>query len=46
MTEEMFTQLRAGIRSGLDVTLTLQDGQLMEYIERHVLEDNRLDNLK
>lgn len=45
MTEEMFTQLRAEIRSGLDVTLTLQDGQLMEYIERRVLEDNRLANL-
>lgn len=45
MTEEMFTQLRAEIRSGLDVTLTLQDGQLMECIERRVLEDNRLANL-
>lgn len=45
MTEEMFTQLRAEIRFGLDVTLTLQDGQLMEYIERRVLEDNRLANL-
>jgi len=45
MTEEMFTELRAEIRSGLDVTLTLQDGQLMEYIERRGLEDNRLSNL-
>ncbi|MCM3039052.1 CpaF family protein [Paenibacillus motobuensis] len=45
MTEEMFTQLRAEIRSGLDVTLTLQDGQLMEYIERRVLEDIRLASL-
>ncbi len=45
MTEEMFPQLRSEIRSGLDVTLTLQDGQLMEYIERRVLEDHRLTHL-
>lgn len=45
MTEEMFPQLRSEIRSGLDVTLTLQDGQLMEYIERRVLEDHRLTRL-
>lgn len=45
MTEEKFAQIRAEIRSGLDVTSTLQDEQLMDYIEQHVLRDNRLSNL-
>lgn len=45
MTEEKFAQIRAEIRSGLDVTSTLQDEQLMDYIEQYVLRDNRLSNL-
>ncbi|GAA0133386.1 CpaF family protein [Paenibacillus sp. YSY-4.3] len=45
MTEEFFTELRASIRSGLDMTSTLSDLQLMDYIERRVLEDSGLYEL-
>jgi pilus assembly protein CpaF len=42
MEEAEFTALRNEIRQGLDVTSVLNDDQLMDYIERRVLEDRRL----
>ncbi|WP_339158938.1 CpaF family protein [Paenibacillus sp. FSL W8-0186] len=45
MTEVFFTELRASIRSGLDMTSTLSDSQLMDYIERRVLSDSGLNEL-
>ncbi len=42
---DLFTLLRGEIRSGLDVTSTLEDEQLMSYIERRVLEEPRLAGL-
>lgn len=45
MKDELFIELRGEIRSGLDVTSTMQDDQLMEYIERRVLRDERLSEL-
>lgn len=45
MDEELFRFLRNDIRLGLDVTSTMQDKQLMEYIERRVLSEDRLSNL-
>lgn len=45
MDEELFRLLRNGIRSGLDVTSTLQDKQLMEHIERRILSEAKLSNL-
>lgn len=43
--DELFLSLRREIRSGLDVTSTMQDDQLMEHIERYVLGDERLTEL-
>lgn len=43
--DELFLTLRREIRSGLDVTSTMQDDQLMEHIERYVLGDERLTEL-
>lgn len=45
MTQDMFTLLRAEIRYGLDVTSALSDDQLLEYIERRVLEEGKLAEL-
>lgn len=45
MTEELFIELRASIRSGLDMTSTLTDAQLMDYIERRVLGESGLHGL-
>lgn len=45
MREDIFTLLRREIRSGLDVTSSMQDDQLMDYIERQVLEEQRLAGL-
>lgn len=45
MIEEFFTELRSSIRSGLDMTATLSDAQLMEYIERRVLGEKELHEL-
>ncbi|WP_410770023.1 CpaF family protein [Fontibacillus sp. BL9] len=45
MKEDIFALLRGEIRSGLDVTSSMQDDQLMDYIERRVLEEQRLANL-
>lgn len=45
MQDDMFSSLRSEIRSGLDVTSSMQDHQLMEYIERRVLEEDRLSGL-
>ncbi|AZK48318.1 CpaF family protein [Paenibacillus lentus] len=45
MTEEFFTELRSSIRSGLDMTATLTDEQLMEYIERRVLGEKEFYEL-
>lgn len=42
MEKADFTALRNEIRQGLDVTSVLNDDQLMDYIERRVLEDRRL----
>lgn len=42
MEEADFTALRNEIRQGLDVTSVLNDDQLMDYIERRVLEERRL----
>lgn len=38
-------ELRSSIRSGLDMTSTLSDAQLMDYIERRVLEAKELYEL-
>lgn len=43
--DELFLTLRQEIRSGLDVTSTMRDDQLMEHIERYVLGDERLRDL-
>lgn len=43
--EDIFALLRGEIRSGLDVTSSLRDDQLMDYIERRVLEEPRLADL-
>lgn len=43
--DELFLTLRQEIRSGLDVTSTMRDDQLMEHIERYVLRDERLRDL-
>lgn len=45
MTLDMFTLLRAEIRCGLDVTSSLSDDQLIGYIERRVLEEDKLIDL-
>lgn len=45
MTEDFFAELRSSIRSGLDMTSTLSDAQLMDYIERRVLEAKELYEL-
>lgn len=45
MKDELFIVLRGELRSGLDVTSTMQDDQLMEYIERRVLREERLSDL-
>ncbi len=45
MKEDIFALLRREIRSGLDVTSSMQDEQLMDYIERQVLEEQRLSGL-
>lgn len=45
MREDIFALLRREIRSGLDVTSSMQDDQLMDYIERQVLEEQRLAGL-
>lgn len=45
MEEELFAALRKEIRSGLDVTSVLNDEQLLDYIERQVLEDAKLGGL-
>lgn len=45
MKEDIFALLRREIRSGLDVTSSMQDDQLMDYIERRVLEEQRLAGL-
>ncbi|MBU5671794.1 CpaF family protein [Paenibacillus brevis] len=45
LEDELFLTLRREIRSGLDVTSTMQDDQLMEHIERYVLGDERLTEL-
>ena len=42
---DLFTALRGEIRSGLDVTSTLEDAQLMAYIERRILEEPRIAGL-
>ncbi|MGG6312819.1 CpaF family protein [Paenibacillus macerans] len=44
MREEGFAELRNELRQGLDVTSVLNDDQLLDYVERHVLEDARLRN--
>ncbi|WP_019638492.1 CpaF family protein [Paenibacillus fonticola] len=45
MTEDLFASLRSSIRSGLDMTSTLTDEQLMDYIEHRVLEEEALYKL-
>lgn len=45
MREDIFKVLRNEIRSGLDVTSAFKDEQLLDYIERFVLEDERLTDL-
>lgn len=45
MREDIFALLRREIRSGLDVTSSMQDDQLMDYIESRVLEEQRLAGL-
>lgn len=45
MQDDMFITLRAEIRSGLDVTSSMQDHQLMDYIERRVLDEERFSGL-
>ncbi|MDQ0087298.1 pilus assembly protein CpaF [Paenibacillus anaericanus] len=45
MTDDLFTHLRGEIRCGLDVTYSLSDDQLLDYIERRVLEEDKLADL-
>jgi pilus assembly protein CpaF len=45
MINDMFTLLRAEIRCSLDVTSALSDDQLLDYIERRVLEEDKLVDL-
>lgn len=45
MTDDLFTLLRGEIRCGLDVTYSLSDDQLLDYIERRVLEEDKLADL-
>ncbi|RCX20432.1 pilus assembly protein CpaF [Fontibacillus phaseoli] len=45
MKDDSFALLRGEIRSGLDVTSSMQDDQLMDYIERRVLEEQCLAHL-
>lgn len=42
MEEADFAALRSEIRQGLDVTSVLNDDQLLDFIERRVLDDRRL----
>jgi len=45
MDEEMFKIIRSSIRSGLDVTSSVDDAELMKYIERTVFEREELQDL-
>ncbi len=45
MDEADFSALRQDLRQGLDVTSVMKDEQLLEYIERYVLEERRLCGL-
>lgn len=45
MDEELFRQLRAEVRSGLDVTSALDNDELMKFIERTVLSRRELLDL-
>ncbi|WP_339322197.1 CpaF family protein [Paenibacillus sp. FSL W8-0194] len=45
MDEELFRQLRAEVRSGLDVTSALDNDELMKFIERTVLSRRELQDL-
>lgn len=45
MDEADFSALRQDLRQGLDVTSVMKDEQLLEYIERYVLEERRLRGL-
>lgn len=45
MDEDLFKGIRSAIRSGLDVTSTVDDAELMDYIERTVLGRVELQDL-
>lgn len=45
MNEELFRQLRAEVRSGLDVTSALDNDELMKFIERTVFSRRELQDL-
>ncbi|MEF2967083.1 CpaF family protein [Paenibacillus sp. M1] len=45
MRQDTFALLRGEIRSGLDLTSSMEDGRLMDYIERRVLEEPKLASL-
>ncbi|OAB48374.1 CpaF family protein [Paenibacillus antarcticus] len=45
MDEEMFKMIRSSIRSGLDVTSSVDDAELIKYIERTVFERGELQDL-
>ncbi|WP_028589658.1 CpaF family protein [Paenibacillus massiliensis] len=45
MNEETFLALRNDIRTGLNVISSLDDQELMEQIERRILQDRQLDEL-
>lgn len=45
MTDDLFALLRSEIRCGLDVTYSLSDDQLLDYIERRVLEEDKVADL-
>ncbi|GIO69812.1 CpaF family protein [Paenibacillus sp. FSL M7-1455] len=45
MDEELFRQLRAEVRSGLDVTSALDNDELMKFIERTVFSRRELQDL-
>lgn len=45
MNEDLFITLRDEVRSGLDVTFTIDDDELMQRIEQKVLDQQRYPNL-
>lgn len=45
MNEDLFLTLRDEVRSGLDVTFTIDDDELMQRIEQKVLDQQRYPNL-